>query len=63
MVTCQTTFVYKEVAGKGIIITNIFILCVEVLRKLIRNNKEIRDIQINETKFKLSQYADDTQIF
>ena len=43
----------------------IFILCVEVLRKMIRNDKEIRGIQIHvdETEFKLSQYADDTQIF
>ena len=41
----------------------IFILCVEVLTKMLRNNKEIRGIQLNETEFKLSQYADDTQIF
>ena len=40
-----------------------FILCVEVLRKMLRNNKEIRGIQLNETEFKLSQYTDDTQIF
>ena len=44
----------------------ISILRVEVVRKIIRNNKEIRGIQLNETEFKLainSQYADDTQIF
>ena len=41
----------------------IFILCVEVLGKMIKNDKEVRGIRINETEFKLSQYADDTQIF
>ena len=29
---------------------------------MIRNNKAIRGIQLNETEFKLSQYAADTQI-
>ena len=41
----------------------IFILCVEVLGKMIKNDKEVRGIRINETVFKLSQYADGTQIF
>ena len=30
---------------------------------MLRNNKEIWGIQLNETEFKLSQYTDDTQIF
>ena len=30
---------------------------------MIRNNKEIRGIQLNETEFKLSQYADGIHIF
>ena len=30
------------------------VLCVEVLRKIIRNNKDIRGIQLNETESKLS---------
>ena len=30
---------------------------------MIKNDKEVRGIRINETEFKLSQYADDTQIF
>ena len=41
----------------------IFILCVEVLGKMIKNDKEVRGIRINETELKLSQYADDTQFF
>ena len=53
----------KSLQARGSIITIYFILCVEVLRKLIINNKEIRGIQINETDFKLSQYAEDPQIF
>ena len=40
----------------------IFILCAEILGKMIRNNKDIKGIQINNKEFKLSQYADDTQL-
>ena len=40
----------------------IFILCAEILGKIIRNNKDIKGIQINNKEFKLSQYADDTQL-
>ena len=41
----------------------IFILCVEILGKMIRNSRTIRGIHINGKEFKLSQYADDTQMF
>ena len=41
----------------------IFILCVEILGKMIRNDKNMQGIKINNKEFKLSQYADDTQIF
>ena len=41
----------------------IFVLCVEVLGKMKKNDKAVRGIRINETEFKLSQYTDDTQIF
>ena len=41
----------------------IFILCVEVLGLMIRKNDNIRGIRINDSETKLSQYADDTQIF
>lgn len=41
----------------------IFILCAEILGKMIRNNNKIKGITINTKEFKLSQYADDTQIF
>ena len=38
----------------------IFILCAEILAKLIRKNKNIKGIIINNREHKLSQYADDT---
>ena len=40
----------------------IFILCAEILGKMIRNNKDMKGIHINNKEFKLSQYADDTQL-
>ena len=41
----------------------IFILCVEFLGKMIRNDGNMQGIKINDKEFKLSQYADDTQVF
>lgn len=41
----------------------IFILCAEVLGHMIRQNNTISGIIINGNQFKLSQYADDTQMF
>ena len=41
----------------------IFILCAELLGHMIRQDNSIRGITINEKHFKLSQYADDTQVF
>ena len=41
----------------------IFILCAEVLGHIIRQNNTINRIVINRNHFKLSQYADDTQMF
>ena len=41
----------------------IFILCVEVLGMMIRKSKDVKGIKINSMEFKLSQYADDTQMF
>ena len=40
----------------------IFILCAEVLGKMKRKNKTIMGIIINEKEYKISQYADDTQL-
>ena len=40
-----------------------FILCAEILEKMVRDSKSISGIKINEKEFRLSQYADDTQIF
>ena len=41
----------------------IFLLCVEILGILIRNEKEIKGIKINNKEIKISQYADDTGLF
>ena len=38
----------------------LFILCAEVLGIMIRNNKDINGIVINDKEHKSSQYADDT---
>lgn len=40
----------------------LFILCAEILAALIRNNKDINGIKVGNTKYILSQYADDTSI-
>ena len=40
----------------------LFILCAEILGKMVRKNKEIKGISINGKEYKLSQYADDTQL-
>ena len=39
--------------------TFLFILCAEILAIIIRNNKNINGIIINNKEHKLSQYADD----
>ena len=41
----------------------IYILCVEILGKMIRNDSNLQGIKINNKEFKLCQYADDTQVF
>ena len=41
----------------------VFILCAEILGKMIRDNKVLKGIRINGNEFRLSQYADDTQLF
>lgn len=40
----------------------IFLLCAEVLGQMIRKNENIKGIIINDKEYKISQYADDTQI-
>ena len=39
----------------------LFILCVEILGIMIRENKRIKGIFVNNVEHKLSQYADDTE--
>ena len=41
----------------------IYISCAEILGKMIRENGTITGINRNGKEFRLSQYADDTQIF
>lgn len=41
----------------------IFILCAEILGNMIRQNKNIKGISLGNREYKLSQYADDTQVF
>ena len=41
----------------------IFLICAEVLGHMLRKNKSIKGIVIKGTENKISQYADDTQIF
>ena len=41
----------------------LFILCVEVLAAMIRENSKIKGITIFDVTHKLAQYADDTQTF
>ena len=41
----------------------LFILCSEILATMIRENKNIKGIKIGETEHKISQFADDTELF
>lgn len=40
----------------------IFLQCGKILGILVRNSKEIKGITLGNTKFVLSQYADDTSL-
>lgn len=41
----------------------LFILCAEILAIMVRENKDVQGIEINNVEHKLSQYADDTEFF
>ena len=41
----------------------LFVLCAEILAQAIRNNNNIKGIQIYNKEYKISQYADDTTAF
>jgi len=41
----------------------LFVLCAEILAHAVRNDKNIKRIQIYNKEFKISQYADDTTAF
>lgn len=38
----------------------LFIICAEILSILIKQNKNVKGILVNNTEHKISQYADDT---
>ena len=40
----------------------IFLLCAEVLSLMIKHNKNIKGVQIDDIEYKLSQFADDTTV-
>ena len=40
----------------------LFLMAAEILSMLIKSNKYIRGIRINNTEFKISQFADDTTL-
>jgi mannosylglycoprotein endo-beta-mannosidase len=40
----------------------IFLLCAEILGILVKKSREIKGITIDDTKYRLSQYADDTSL-
>ena len=40
----------------------LFVLCVEILAAMIRENVDIKGICINEVEHKISQFADDAQL-
>jgi hypothetical protein len=44
------------------VLSYLFILCAEILAILIKQNKNIKGICINNTEYKISQYADDTSL-
>ena len=39
-----------------------FLLCVEILAILIKNNENIKGIRVGDKEFVISQYADDTSL-
>ena len=61
---CHIFFYLKRGCRQGDPISPyIFILCAEILGKMIRNNNDIHRIIIDNKEYKISQYADDTQLF
>ena len=41
---------------------NLFILCLEFLSAAIKNNRDINELQINDSEYLFSQYADDSTL-
>ena len=65
IVNGQTTqwFTVERGCRQGDLISPyIFILCVEILAIMIREDSDIKGIWINKVEHKISQFADDTQL-
>ena len=64
MGTLRSFFNLKRGVRQGCPLSGIlFVLCVEILAQAIRNNNNIKGIQIYDKENKISQYADDTTAF
>ena len=66
LVNCQTSewFPVKRGCRQGDPISPyLFILCAEILAIMIKENKDIRGIVVGQVEHKLSQFADDTELF
>ena len=62
MVIFLGTLRYRGEFVRDVRFLRIFLLCAEILNIIIKNNNTIRGITINNTTFKMSQYADDSVI-
>jgi hypothetical protein len=51
----QSSSTFKEDA-------HMFLLCAEILAIVIKQNKDIKGIHVENTEHKISQYADDTHV-
>ena len=64
MVIFQSCFTLQRVCRQGGPISPyVLIFCVEILGKMIRNDRNLQGIKMNNKEFKLCQNADDTHVF
>ena len=57
-------FAFQRGVRQGCPLSGIlFVLCAEILANVVRNDKNIKGIQIYNKEYKISQYADDTTTF
>ena len=58
----RMVFSATRLSTRGPDLTIYFLLCVEILAILIKNNKNIKGIKVGNKEFVISQYADDTSL-